>query len=89
MIDWRRLSGFVEELPFNGDLVLLAVPSAVAFALQLRRCAEPDTEHVVFLACFDADDRRWATTDEDDGEILWLEASAPEWWAPLAKPGAG
>lgn len=88
-IDWQKLPSRSRELPFNGDEVLLAIPSLIGTHYGGDgRMVDPDFPFSFYLARWDESQLLWATseTDEETGHLLLLDPKTPIYWAELTKP---
>jgi hypothetical protein len=88
-IDWQKPPGRGSGPPFTGDQVLLAVPNLIGTAFGGNGVkVDPDFPFTVYIARWDRNEMRWATTEVDDetGGILWIDPVVPIFWAELNMP---
>jgi hypothetical protein len=86
-IDWQGLSRAHAGVPFDGTQVWLAVPNLVGESFGGDGTSlDPDFPYSCYLACWDAAEGRWMTSDCEDEDITWLECNEPVFWAVVDRP---
>ena len=88
-IIWHALRDDFTERPYSGQQVLVAVPHWIGEAFGGGgRLLDPDYPYSAYLAHWDRNELKWATTetDEETYGTFWLSSDAPCFWADLIFP---
>jgi hypothetical protein len=82
-IEWKRLPNARARQPYDGSLVLLAVPNQLT-----AERIDPEHHYTVHIASWDTDDERWVTNevDETTGKPRSFPFAEPVLWASINLP---